>query len=583
MAIGFRVGIPGARVRVSTRGVRCSIGPRIARVHVGTGRTRVSTGMGPFFASTALGGSGSRRSYGPTPAQLAARERAALRTQAQEERLQAIRELAADLDRLVHVHRGHWPPNLPPRIPVPAPDAARAREEAVELFTRGLGVLKRRERAQAKERAEAAAEQYLRDEAARLEDLRRQLQQEADAWWSALTRNEEPVVVQALNTAFADNPAGGVALGVDGDVVSVLLRQPDLSTLPEQRPDTTPAGKPTMRRMSQRDRHQLLLRAMVSNVAATLREGFAVAPALQAMTVCVVTRSPRTQQLGAVLLGRWTRHDVDATAWGSVDDAWGLVLDRAQELQTDLSSTGEARPLRDVGLDGLMDLLVEDDAEEEEVSGADAPAPAVRTFGEWWREQTRQQVAAPASPPAASDPPVPQSTPLARGQALALDDRDLTRPVLVEVAYPQGAAELDLSVLLLATDGRVRRDEDLVFYNAPSSPGGSVIVSTDPPWHGRVVVRARLDLSLLPHEGVVHVAVILSSAAALDLRSVLPPLLLAAGGPAYALPFPAEPGLTAAVVAEVYLKPAGWRLRAPAQGWSDGLGGLVRSFGVDAT
>lgn len=43
MGFGFRVGVPGLSVRVSTRGVRASAGPRIARVHMGAGRTTLSS------------------------------------------------------------------------------------------------------------------------------------------------------------------------------------------------------------------------------------------------------------------------------------------------------------------------------------------------------------------------------------------------------------------------------------------------------------------------------------------------------------------------------------------------------------
>ena len=603
MAIGFRVGVPGARVRVSSRGVRCSVGPRIARVTVGTGATRVPTGLGPFFASTALGG-GRRTSYGPTPAQLAARERAARRTAAQEERLAAIRDLAGVLDELVSVHRGHWPSTLPPRVTAPRVEAAGARADAVALLTEGIGVLQRRERAAAKERAELAVQEYLQDETLRLDGIARRLQAEADSWWQALLANDEQVVVQALNSAFSDNPAGGVALGVDGAGVSVLLRQPDLATLPEQRPDMTPGGKPTMRKMAQRDRNQLFLRAMASNVAATLREGFAVAPGLQTMTVCVVSRG-RTQQLAAVLLGRWSRAAVEGTAWGQSDDAWSLILDRAEELQLDLTSTGEARPLKDAGLQELYDLLVEHDDEEGQ-QGAPPPVPPllVRAFGDWWRESAGRSAPASepapavapvapspgASPPAASPPSAPPSVPpppgaalLSRGQALPLGaDRDVTRPLDVEVAYGVHEPELDLSVLLLGPDGRVRGDGDLVFYNAPTSPYGAVVLANDPPWKGLVVARARIDVGVLAREGVSHVAIIVSRDRPLD-ASVLPPLVLAAGGPAYALPLPGETGLPAAVVAEIYLRGEVWRLRAPAQGWADGLRGLVRSFGVDAT
>ncbi|CAM5505482.1 TerD family protein OS=Streptomyces alboniger OX=132473 GN=CP975_10605 PE=3 SV=1 [Streptomyces alboniger] len=39
---------------------------------------------------------------------------------------------------------------------------------------------------------------------------------------------------------------------------------------------------------------------------------------------------------------------------------------------------------------------------------------------------------------------------------------------------PQGVPDVDASALLLGGDGRVRSDEDFVFYNQPRHPGGKV-------------------------------------------------------------------------------------------------------------
>lgn len=54
MAFGFRAGVPGMSVRVSTRGVHASVGPRAARAGVGSGGTRISSGVGPLHASSSL-------------------------------------------------------------------------------------------------------------------------------------------------------------------------------------------------------------------------------------------------------------------------------------------------------------------------------------------------------------------------------------------------------------------------------------------------------------------------------------------------------------------------------------------------
>ena len=96
-----------------------------------------------------------------------------------------------------------------------------------------------------------------------------------------------------------------------------------------------------MKKLTQRDRHALFLGSLVSNVAATLREGFAAAPGVQSITICALVRFEQTQRLGPVLLGRWNRAAVEAVPWGRDGDAHDLVLDRNVELH--LTSRPAAR------------------------------------------------------------------------------------------------------------------------------------------------------------------------------------------------------------------------------------------------
>ncbi|WP_165944448.1 TerD family protein [Micromonospora sp. KC213] len=46
--------------------------------------------------------------------------------------------------------------------------------------------------------------------------------------------------------------------------------------------------------------------------------------------------------------------------------------------------------------------------------------------------------------------------------------------VVVQWADPEAAADMDVSALLLGSDGRVCSDADFVFYNAPVGGDGSV-------------------------------------------------------------------------------------------------------------
>ncbi len=576
MSLGFRVGVPGMRVRVSTRGVRASVGPRVARVHVGAGRTRVSTGLGPLFASSTLAGPRTRRP-GSTPNQLAAQQRLAERAQVELDRDRAIGELEQTLDALVTVHRDSWPAATRPVLVPPAlPEPARVQEKVRAWELRDVGVFARQQRREARARADANAAAYLREEHARLAGVCAQLQGDADRWWEQLRGNDEDVVCEALNAAFSDNPAGGVALGVQDGVCSVLIRQPDLDDLPTQRGGTTPTGKPTLRTLNQRDRHRLFLQSMVSNVAATLLEGFACAPGLSSITVCVLTRVQKTQRLGVVLVGRWTRTAVRATPWGTDQDAFGLVLDRAAELHLDLTVAGAARALSPAEVPVVAQVLAlaecDDGAPEPDETPA-APSPLlVRSFLDWYAARE-------SAPVAATGRRV-----LAPGEVITLGEAELVLPVVVTARCAAGT-ELDLSVLLLGDDGRVRTDLDLIFYNAPTSRTGAVRVDL-PEDDGRTrCARAVVDVPRLPEEGVTRVAVVLSAGQRpiSEVRGLDLAVHVSGAAPVQA-PVPQEAGLPAAVVCELYRRDTSdgprWRVRGVAQGWSDGLAGLARSYGV---
>jgi hypothetical protein len=87
----------------------------------------------------------------------------------------------------------------------------------------------------------------LAGETARLREIRHQLTDEAEHWWQALLANDEDTVCEAVNTAFSDNPAAGCAVGADGSVLSVVVRQPDLDQRHVPDPAATTARPPSRR------------------------------------------------------------------------------------------------------------------------------------------------------------------------------------------------------------------------------------------------------------------------------------------------------------------------------------------------
>ncbi|WP_328744470.1 CAP domain-containing protein [Streptomyces sp. NBC_00285] len=131
----------------------------------------------------------------------------------------------------------------------------------------------------------------------------------------------------------------------------------------------------------------------------------------------------------------------------------------------------------------------------------------------------------------------------------------------------------DVSALVLDEGGRVGGDADFVFYNQPSAPGTRLSGDT------LTVDPRRL------RAGAVRVTVVVSPADPATPLGRLPPPVLqvtGAGGRPLARFAPPRPRQeTVLLLAEIYRRGDGWKLRALGQGYADGLAGLARDFGVD--
>ncbi len=160
-----------------------------------------------------------------------------------------------------------------------------------------------------------------------------------------------------------------------------------------------------------------------------------------------------------------------------------------------------------------------------------------------------------------------RGTSLRKGENTALP----TAPVVLTVRV-QGLSA-DVSALLLGADGKVRSDSDLIFYNHPSQDGVSI---------GGSAVTA--DLPRVPAE-VKHVVVVVSA-------DPLQPGAVFTRALSLTIEQPNSPNLsfmapdftsgeTVVVLAELYRRDAGWKIRAVGQGYASGLAGLATDYGVD--
>ncbi|MFM9369748.1 TerD family protein [Streptomyces sp. Da 82-17] len=149
-----------------------------------------------------------------------------------------------------------------------------------------------------------------------------------------------------------------------------------------------------------------------------------------------------------------------------------------------------------------------------------------------------------------------------------------------------GAPDIDVSALLLGADGRVRSDEDFVFYNQPRHPSGTV-------WRlGKKRVADGLTDSvqadLAGVESEVDRILIVASADGVPFEHVrgLRISLYDAAAPQDGDPYayfdvkPETGAETALIAGELYRRGDTWKFRALGEGYSNGLVGLATDFGI---
>jgi tellurite resistance protein TerA len=144
---------------------------------------------------------------------------------------------------------------------------------------------------------------------------------------------------------------------------------------------------------------------------------------------------------------------------------------------------------------------------------------------------------------------------------------------VVEVSTgPGGAGTVDVTAVLLGEDGKVRGDEDLVFYNNPSHGGVELDES------GAITV----DLARVPAD-VDRVLVAGSTEAQGARFADVPDLGVVVRGDGETLEF-APPGLAAETVLQMvafYRRGGGWKLDAIGQGYDQGLAAFAVDHGID--
>ncbi|MFG3505900.1 TerD family protein [Streptomyces sp. NPDC047821] len=163
-------------------------------------------------------------------------------------------------------------------------------------------------------------------------------------------------------------------------------------------------------------------------------------------------------------------------------------------------------------------------------------------------------------------------------------DAAAVRAVLCWTPGP-GVPDVDASALLLGGDGRVRSDEDFVFYNQPRHPSGLVRRLSKKRVPEGLTDTVEADLAALD-ASVDQVVVAASSDGdtfdrVRDLRILLYDAGSSAAEPLAVFEVKPETGEeTAIICGELYRRGEGWKFRAVGQGYPTGLIGLATAFGI---
>jgi stress response protein SCP2 len=147
-----------------------------------------------------------------------------------------------------------------------------------------------------------------------------------------------------------------------------------------------------------------------------------------------------------------------------------------------------------------------------------------------------------------------------------------------------GIPDVDGSALLLQVTGKVAGDEDMVFYNQPAHPSGSVRqagTAVASPESAACYDVIDINLGQVP-ASVDRIALVASADGGTfgqvpDLRLVVSDLTAGAELATFAMTAADE---TAFVTGELYRRDGSWRLRAVGQGYDSGLAGLATDFGI---
>ncbi len=144
------------------------------------------------------------------------------------------------------------------------------------------------------------------------------------------------------------------------------------------------------------------------------------------------------------------------------------------------------------------------------------------------------------------------------------------------VVHSGSGLQIDVSGVLLTARGTVRSDQDFVFFNQPRHRSGTVSVTSERAGGTLTVLLGAVE----PEIVTVVLAGSVDSGTFAGAGDMFVQVEDTAGRLLAAFRAQTAEPVTTMVFGELYRRDGGWKFRAIGQGWSSGLSGLARSFGI---
>jgi hypothetical protein len=279
-------------------------------------------------------------------------------TLAQSNKQREADRLRDAFETIMTIHRETFTPAQKPLTPPPSlVDAAAIRRECQSAALKGVGLFDRAGRKVAKAQGSAAAEVRIQQEVESRRQWAIEQQAELDQVWAKLLSNEPDVVLDRIATAFEDNEAVAAPLGVSDGEATIVVMIPGEEAVPERRPTTTAAGNLSLKKLAKKEREAFYAMLTAGYTLVTVKEAFAVAPALESVRIVGVRRVKKNAygaKLAEVLLAAHIKRSALAGVQWASADAPTILSDVADELL--MQQKGVAKTLTPLDLGNEPDL-----------------------------------------------------------------------------------------------------------------------------------------------------------------------------------------------------------------------------------